>query len=423
MIAAGILGSQYLRANGGRGITSGSDELMTLMLLVVAAVLAGSFALLRPGRGNPDGSRLTSIVWSLALLTALVFTWRVIAVADRWQEHIGTPIASPQDLVDFIGNHPASVDRYDYRVPTGAFLQSFEFLSSNNVEMTGYIWQFYGNDIPPDVTRGLVFPEALEQAYDVQEAWRIERDAGVYIGWYFSGEFRQNFDYRLYPFDRQDVWLRLWHPDPERDVLLTPDFASYSNLDPASLPGIEKSFVYGGWDPISAGFSYGLVTYNANFGLQELIELNGTPLINLYFNFSVKRDFLGPLLEHLVLETAIALLVFFLLLLTAKGSDVHQTLGLTVFDLVVASAGLLFAVILDLNSIRGAIASQELTYLEWLPLILIVFIVLVVLNAVLRAQDWRVPVLGYTGDLVPVVAYWPALLGAVLVMTLLVFFF
>lgn len=422
LVVAAILGSRYLRQNGGWGIESGSNELMTLMLVVVGAILAGSFALLRPGR-NAGGARLTAIVWSLTLLAALVFTWRVIVVSDRWEEGIGTPIASPDAVAAFIQDHPALIERYDYQIPTGAFLQSFEFLNSNNVEMTGYIWQFYRNDIPPEVTRGVVFPEALEQAYDIEEAWRIEQDDGVQIGWYFSGEFRQNFDYRLYPFDRQDIWLRLWHPDPERDVLLVPDFSSYSNLDPATLPGIEKSFVYGGWDPITSGFSFGLVTYNANFGLRELIELNGTPLINLYFNLSVERDFLGPLLEHLVLQTAIALLVFFLLLLTAKDSDVQQTLGLTVFDLVVASAGLLFAVILDLNSIRGAIESQDLTYLEWMPLILIVFIVLVVLNAVLRAQDWRLPVLGYTGDLIPVVAYWPALLTSVLVMTLLVFFY
>ena len=64
-----------------------------------------------------------------------------------------------------------------------------------------------------------------------------------------------------------------------------------------------------------------------------------------------------------------------------------------------------------------------MTYLEWFPLILAVFIVLVVLTAVLRVQGWRIPGLGYTGDLVPVLAYWPALLGALLAVTLLVFFY
>jgi hypothetical protein len=137
----------------------------------------------------------------------------------------------------------------------------------------------------------------------------------------------------------------------------------------------------------------------------------------------VERDFLGPMLEHLVLEAAIAILLFFLLLLMAHDTDLQDRIGLTIFDLIVASGGLLFAVILDHNAIRGVVESQDLSYLEWFPLILDVFIVLVVLTAVLRVKHWRIPVIGYSGDLVPVPAYWPALIGSLLVVTLLVFFY
>jgi hypothetical protein len=47
--------------------------------------------------------------------------------------------------------------------------------------------------------------------------------------------------------------------------------------------------------------------------------------------------------------------------------------------------------------------------------------VLVVLSAVLRVKQWRIPVFGYAGDLIPVLAYWPGLLGTLLVVTLLDF--
>jgi hypothetical protein len=426
-VLAVIAGSQYLRQHGGLDISSGSDDEMTVMLLVLGCVLAGSFALLRPGGRNLNGARLTSIVWSLTILLCLLFTWRVIAFADRWTVGIGTPIASEQDFAAFAAAYPKSFDRYRYRVPTGAFLQSFEFLNSNNVEMTGYIWQFYSDDIPDDITRGVVFPEALQQAYEMTQSWRVRQEGGELIGCYFSGTFRQSFDYRLYPFDRQAVWLRLWHPDPERIVLLTPDLDAYSETADQALLGIENRFVYGGWDPVRSGFSYEPVTYNTNFGLGPNFglggQLNGTPLINLYFTLSVERDSLGPLLEHLVLEGAIAILLFLMLLLMSHGADTREHVGLTIFDLIVAAGALLFAVILDHNAIRDAVESQELTYLEYFPLILDVFIVLVVLSAVLRVQGWRVPLLGYTGDLVPVLAYWPALLGTLLTVTLLMFFY
>jgi hypothetical protein len=414
--------SGYLRQHGGWDIGSGSNDLMTVMLLVLGFVLALSVAVLRPGAPNTGGTRLTSVVWTLALVVALLFTWRVIVVSDRWQGGIGTTVTTPQEFEAFVAAHPDSFAVYEYRVPTGIFLQSFEFLNTNNVEISGFVWQTYGPEIPDHIMRGIVLPEALDEAYQVEEAWRVERDDGTeQISWYFSGTFRQNFDYRLYPFDRQDIWLRIWSPEPMEGVMLVPDFGAYRDLTPSTLPGIDTQFVYGGWDPLNSEFSYDLIDYNVDFGLGS--GTSGAPDPELFFNLSVARDFLGPMLEHLVLVGAIAILLFFLLLLMAHDRDLQDRTGLTIFDLIVAAGGLLFAVILDHNSIRGVVESQDLIYLEWFPLILDVFIVLVVLTAVLRVKRWRIPLIGYSGDLMPVVAYWPALIGSLLVVTLLVFFY
>jgi hypothetical protein len=417
-----LVASGYLRQHGGWDLESGSNDLMTIMLLVLGFVLALSCAVLRPGAQNTGGTRLTSVVWTIALVAALLFTWQVIARSHRWEDHVGTIVTSPQQLDAFVNAHADSFAAYDYRVPTGIFLQSFEFLDTNNVEISGFVWQTYGPEIPDHIMRGVVLPEALDEAYQVEEAWRIEQDDGTeQIGWYFSGTFRQNFDYRLYPFDRQDIWLRIWSPEPIEGVMPVPDFGAYRDLTPSTLPGIDTQFVYGGWDPLNSEFSFDLIDYNTDFGLGY--GYTGAPDPELYFNLSVARDFLGPMLEHLVLEAAIAILLFFLLLLMAQDADLQDRVGLTIFDLIVAAGGLLFAVILDHNAIRGVVESQDLTYLEWFPLILDIFIVLVVLTAVLRVKRWRIPVVGYSGDLMPVVAYWPALIGSLLVVTLLVFFY
>ena len=412
----------YLRQHGGWDIESGSNDLMTIMLLVLGFVLSLTVAVLRPGARNVNGKRLTSVIWTVALVVALLFTWRVIVNSDRWEDHVGTIVTSPQEQDAFVAAHPDAFAAYDYHVPTGVFLQSFEFLNTSNVEIAGYIWQTYGPEIPDHVMRGVVLPEAVAEAYQAEEVWRIEgADGTEQIGWYFNGTFRQNFDYRLYPFDRQDIWVRIWSPEPVEGVMLVPDFGAYSDLTPTTLPGVDTQFVYGGWDPLNSSFSYELIAYNVDFGLDH--ETPGATEPELYFNLSVARDFLGPMLEHLVLEGAIAILLFFLLLLMAHDSDLEDRVGLTIFDLIVAAGGLLFAVILDHNSIRGIVESQDLTYLEWVPLILDVFIVLVVLTAVLRVKRWRIPVIGYSGDLLPVVAYWPALIGSLLAVTLLVFFY
>ena len=412
--------ARYLQQHGGWDLRAARPELMGLVLLLLGTVLALAVALLRPSPSNPQGARRTAIVWSLALLAALLVTWSVIIGGDRWTPQIGTPLTSAQDVAAFSAAHPTSVARYTYQVPTGVFLQSFQFLDAHDVQISGYVWQFYDAEIPDTVTRGVVFPEALGEAYVTQEAWRFADDAGERIGWYFSGTFRQDFDYRFYPFDRQAVWLRLWHPDPQREVLLVPDFAAYPDLTPAALPGIEQGFVYEGWDPLGAGFSDNLVSYSTNFGLPD--QLSATPgLINLYFSLWVARDFLGPLLEHLVLEAAVAALLFVLLVLTARDGTEPGSRGISMFELTAAAAGLLFAIILDHNSLRDATGSQAVTYLEWVPLLLAGVIVLVVLSAV-RHQVRPLPRLGEAGDLVLVLAYWPTLLGALLAVTLFVFF-
>jgi hypothetical protein len=417
-----LVASSYLGQHGGWDLESGSNDLMTIMLLVLGFVLALSVAVVRPGAGNVNGTRLISVIWTVAALVALLFTWRVIVHSHRWESAVGTSVTSPQELDTFVAAHPDSFAAYDYRVPTGIFLQSFEFLDTNNVQMSGFVWQTYGPEIPDQVMRGVVLPEAVEEAYKAEEVWRVELDDdSEQIGWYFSGKIRQNFDYGLYPFDRQNIWLRVWSPEPLEGVLPVPDFGAYRDLTPSSLPGIDTQFVYGGWDPLSSEFSFDLIDYNTDFGLGY--GVTGAPDPEFYFNLSVERDFLGPMLEHLVLEAAIAILLFFLLLLMAHDTDLQDRIGLTIFDLIVASGGLLFAVILDHNAIRGVVESQDLSYLEWFPLILDVFIVLVVLTAVLRVKHWRIPVIGYSGDLVPVPAYWPALIGSLLVVTLLVFFY
>ncbi|MCC2629071.1 MAG: hypothetical protein K0S14_2721, partial [Thermomicrobiales bacterium] len=322
-VLAVLVASGYLRQHGGWDIESGSNDLMTIMLLVLGFILALSVAVLRPGVPNPGGTRLTSVIWTVALVVALLFTWRVIVAADRWESYVGTIVTSPQELEAYIAAHPNSFAAHDYRVPTGVFLQSFEFVNANNVEMAGFVWQTYGPEIPDHVMRGIVLPEAVEEAYQAEEVWRVELDDGTeQIGWYFFGTFRQNFDYRLYPFDRQDIWLRIWSPEPIEGVMPVPDFGAYRDLTPSSLPGIDTQFVYGGWDPLSSEFSYDLIDYNVDFGLGH--GFSGALDPELFFNFSVARDFLGPMLEHLVLEAAIAILLFFLLVLMAHDADLQD---------------------------------------------------------------------------------------------------
>src|SRR5215218_7877895 len=92
-----LVASTYLRQHGGWDLTSGSNDLMTIMLLVLGFVLALSVAVIRPGARNDHGTRLISVIWTVAVLVALLFTWRVIVLSHRWESAVGTIVTSPQE--------------------------------------------------------------------------------------------------------------------------------------------------------------------------------------------------------------------------------------------------------------------------------------------------------------------------------------
>ena len=109
------------------------------------------------------------------------------------------------------------------------------------------------------------------------------------LGWRFKTTLRQQFDYSRYPFDREDVWIRLKSNDSTS--VLVPDFDSYNSLIPETFPGMDRSFLLEGWEPQKTFFSYRLNSYSTNFGVGNFANSN---VPELYFNVDVKRDFKGP---------------------------------------------------------------------------------------------------------------------------------
>ena len=286
-------------------------------------------------------------------------------------------------------------------VSTGAFIQSIEFVSSTNVKVTGYIWQKYRRGAHRGLSRGFVLPEADEpvvkevyhreldgqsgpvtggrgvtfstsgapaasacrEADDVHKGDRGPRDCSELVGWYFSATLRQNFSYEQYPFDSQDVWLRLWHQDFDRNVVLVPDLASFEFTNPAALPGVEQDFVLPGWTPKGAGFEYRRHGYNTNFGIERYVGQESFP--ELYFSVHITREFLGPFVLHFLPQFVVATLLFLILLMGSKEGDKAKWLGFTAKDVLRACSVLVIVLIFAHTSLRRTLVSASLVYLEY----------------------------------------------------------
>jgi hypothetical protein len=72
--------------------------------------------------------------------------------------------------------------------------------------------------------------------------------------------------------------------------------------------------------------------------------------------------------------------------------------------------------------LRSVVGSSGVSYIEVIPIILYGVIVVVVLNAILLASPYQVTNVHHRNNLVPVLAYWPVVLGLLFGVTLVVFF-
>ena len=108
------------------------------------------------------------------------------------------------------------------------------------------------------------------------------------------------------------------------------------------------------------------------------------------------------------------------------GENVDEALkarfGLSTAGVLGAATGLLFAVLLKHGQLRSGVGTRGVTYLEIIPILLYAAIVGVVMNAILLASPVKVRFVEHRHNLLPVLAFWPLVLGLLFAATLLVFF-
>ena len=420
LILAAILLTSAIVSHGSLVGARDAGALASVLLAFLIFVLSAIVLVFRPEQRTLGHLQWTSHMSAVAIFLAFGGILYLVASEVRTEPGIGIAVTDQADvdvvLEPAIEGAVASPAGPAYFVPTGVYIQSLEFLSANNVQVTGYVWQTYSAAIPPEVTRGFVLPEAIEEAYESEEAYRHVTDEGETIGWYFHAIVRQQFDYRQYPFDRQDVWMRLWHADLEGSVILTPDFSSYADIDPATLPGLMQDFVYEGWDPEFTGFSMDFTAFNTSFGLDRAVFPDSYP--ELLYNVGLRRNVVAPLLDHLLALIVVALLLFATVRLTTMDEDHQRRRGNLVFDVLGFCAALMFIVILAHNGIRNSVSPDQIAYLEMFPFLLYVAILLVALNAILLTSPNPPKLIAYQDNIMGRLLYWPLLLGALLVLTL-----
>lgn len=366
-------------------------------------------------------------LWRHAFIVSLIFTLGIVSV-------LVCEYLTPSPLRDnsLLLSNRAAVNQFqdDYTIksieeykapliyiPTGIFIQSIEFLNATNVTLTGYLWQRYPREYEEIITQGVIFPEAVQST--LSENYEYEDDHEMVKSWYFEATLRESFDYSKYPFDRQLLWVRLWHKDFSDNVILVPDFKSYDSLHPSMLPGIERDFVLSGWSLMRTFFDMRINTYNTNFGNPNFSNRDQMP--ELYFNVELSRNILNPFIAHLFPLAVVLLMLYALVLTISRKETSLKFFGFDVSNVIASSSALFFVLLIMHVQLRGELSTNSIVYMEYFYLVSYVTILMITVNSILFSWDPPVRFVEYQDNLIPKLIYWPILLAWCFSLTVFLF--
>ncbi len=364
--------------------------------------------------------RRRQLLWAGSIVLTIVFGAALVVV---WLGQASAAIETDQlpdrAAVDAMLDLEASGHVDPVIIPTGVFVESLRFESATDVHMSGYIWQRIDEDVPEAMPMGFVLPEMVISSIPGQEEYRHDQGDHELIGWYFEGMFRQPFEYGDYPFDHKTVRVRIWPQDFTDDVVLVPDFDGYPSTRAQDVFGIETSIVLGDWTRENTYFDYLEPVYNTDFGIDGFEDLEDTP--ELRFNVVLRRGFAQPFVVNVVPLAIVAALAFGTLLTVTSRESKVGLVGFSVSGVLATVSALFFVVLLAHTQLRQELPGAGLVYME-----LLYFLMYLVLLAV-GISAHRTATIGahaeflstYGENMLVKLLYWPTLIGAVLVVTLI----
>ena len=302
-------------------------------------------------------------------------------------------------------------------IPTGIFVRSIVHQGGSTVVVSGYVWQRYDRIRHGHIPRGFSLPETFEPGQvEIRELFRIQTDQEERVGWYFAAKFRQQEDVRNFPFDRQNVWVRLAPPAVSKNIVFVPDFEDYTFMDPVLQPGVADTLVLPDWNISGSYFDYRLHQYNTNFGIPGYEERERIP--ELYFNVELQRRFVGPFVAYMVPLAVTAGMLFALLLISSRKEASQGMLGFSAAEIVLGASALFFVASFQHVSMRTALDAGSLIYFEYFYFVLYGLLMVVSVNAILFASAAHISLIEFADNLLPKVMFWPVSLAILMAITL-----
>jgi uncharacterized membrane protein YeaQ/YmgE (transglycosylase-associated protein family) len=395
-------------------------ERSRLAWISAGAILTLSLALcliLKVYSGNRQNLWIVVCLICLFLLAGIVYLWVINLNSE-------TP-RSPSNIELIDGSNTAKVvndvalalsngnDTVNHSA-TGMFIQSLEFSKSGKASLSGYIWgQSDVNSTPHEIT----LPDGQETI--LTPLYQQKNELSTVQTQSFSTEIKQKFDYRKYPFQKEDIEVRIRPINLASNTLLTPDLKAYHRTNPESYPGVDKDIHVDGWEVVGSFFSLNPISFGTNFGTYEKAKEDASN--ELVFNVSLKRSYISPLLTNFIPISVVALLLYSVLLIISTDRTTTSRFGFSTSTVLGFCGSLFFAVIVAHLNLRSGLGAQGVIYIESFYFALYGALVVVALNSLFVVSGIQV---GHfkvgNNDLIKIL-YWPMMMLILYIVTFLAF--
>lgn len=356
-----------------------------------------------------------AVIANIILLFALIIAWHIIQKTATINRETRTIITDQSNLNKFLNDLNDEANRKHetppISIPCGILLYSLSFVGSDQISISGYIWNKYNTQTQNTINRGIDLPQAtkifLGQPLISTQSNDIETST-VNI----QGSLFQERDYAQYPFDQQHVRIILEHRDIKKNIILTPDLGGYKKISPESTPGLDKEFALSGFTIEQTFFEYHKVDPNANFGVKEYGKV--TDHFQLVYNVIINRNLLNPFVLYLLPLLVILFSLFSTLLVTGRKVEPLAILG--------GYTGLFFSLIVLQRSLREQHPAGTTLYLEYAFFFTYITLIFLIIHTILLYyyKSWE----NYQNNSIYLVRilFWPFQLVSWLLTTLTVFY-
>lgn len=415
---------------------TGSRPLCTyqkhLFLLILASVILCAWAwLLWCGRNLWYGSIGISGLFALGIVllcwlavakfesgvcTPLGVLVRDSGTADSDKDCSRTPLANGFAASAFL-SRCFEIDSRVRTIPTGIQLQTTSFNSAYSFSASGFVWQRYRSRSDTG-SLGVELPE-IESA-NMEIAYDDSLGPTEFVrGWRFDAQIRQPFEYRLYPLDKEEIWIRMRPRGLSDTVMLEPDFASYAGGTAGGIFGLDQNLVLPQWKILGTNFSYARNTSSSSFGRKA--SANGGSHPELYFSMHVRRNIFDAFISQFI-PLLVIILMLFSILWVGRKSDERGLLGFTALSGSSGCSAVFFIVIYNHISLRSNLGAPGVVYMEAYFFVTYLAILYVSLNSIMVAMDHDSKFINFGDNLLSRILYWPLVTGLLFLATFVAFY-